>query len=379
MIDVIDLFNACLYIQDNLEADLSLLFFARTVGLSRFRFHRVFKAWRGETLHEFVTRMRMERAAFELSYPVPRSSKRSIKTIAFASGYKSLSSFSHAFSAYASLSPREFRNRALRARPAARRSDACVASLGRFSIAVRDEPAREIALFDPVTRAGDAMGPAGRAALREAAWGSGDFYGVELLPNLFVRSRCDRALSGRSTPMSCVGVHIDDWRQAAKDKRRGAPAYAPRTTIKIDGGRYAVLEGRGSIASIYRAWCRRFDDWLAITGECPRPGRVYMRFARPGDDGASKSDAAPDPQFEPHLEPHLEPRFKPRLKPQLTFALYIPLEEPIATARGRETARRKEKRDASELFAPNSSEPIGPATRPTSDIIANQPATPIRD
>ena len=38
MIDVIDLFNACLYIQDNLEADLSLLLLARFVGLSRFPF-----------------------------------------------------------------------------------------------------------------------------------------------------------------------------------------------------------------------------------------------------------------------------------------------------------------------------------------------------
>ncbi len=360
MIDVIDLFNACIYIQDNLDADLSLLFLARTVGLSRFRFHRVFKAWRGETLHEFVTRMRMERAAFELSYPVPRSSKRSIKTIAFASGYKSLSSFSHAFSAYASLSPREFRNRALRARPAARRIEAGVASLGRFSIAIREEPAHEIALFDPVTRAGDAMGPAGRAALRASTWGSSDFYGVELLPNLFVRSRCDRALAERSTPMSCVGVHIDDWRQAANDKRRGAPAYAPRTTIKLDAGRHAVLEGHGSIASIYRAWRRGFDHWLAITGECPRPGRVYMRFGRPDDDAASKPDATPGPQ----------------LKPQLTFALYIPLEEQPVAARGGKFARRKERHDASELFAPNSSEPISPGSRQTGDILTAQPAMP---
>ena len=64
MVDAVDLYNACLFIQDNLDADLSLMFLAQTVGLSRFRFHRVFKAWRGETLHDFVTRLRMERAAF---------------------------------------------------------------------------------------------------------------------------------------------------------------------------------------------------------------------------------------------------------------------------------------------------------------------------
>ncbi len=336
MIDVIDLFNACLYIQDNLDADLSLVFLARTVGLSRFRFHRVFKAWRGETLHEFVTRMRMERAAFELSYPVPRSSRRSIKTIAFASGYKSLSSFSHAFSSYTQLSPREFRNRALRARPSTPSIDASIVSLGRFPIAVRDEPAHEIAVFDPVTRAGDAMGPAGRAALRESAWGDGDVYGVELLPNLFVRSRCDRALSARSMPMSCVGREIDDWRKAAGDKTRsrasrgasrGVPTHAPRTTIKLDAGRYAVIEGQGSIASVYRAWRRGFDDWLALTGECPRPGRFYMRFRSPGQDDHAA-----------------------RLESSLDFTLYIPLEEPPVAVRG------KKRRAESELFALNSSD-----------------------
>lgn len=346
MIDVIDLFNACLYIQDHLDADLSLVFLARTVGLSRFRFHRIFKAWRGETLHDFVTRMRMERAAFELSYPVPRSSKRSIKTIAFASGYKSLSSFSHAFSAYANLSPREFRNRALRARPATPLTDASVDSLGRFSIAVREEPAHEIAVFDPVTRAGDAMGPAARAALRASGWSDSEFYGVELLPNLFVRSRYDRSPSGRSTPMSCVGVHIDDWRQGASNRKSGASAYAPRTTIMLDGGRYAVIEGQGSIASIYRAWRRGFDDWLAITGECPRPGRVYMRFGRRGE-GDSES----------------------RFEPRLDFALHIPLEEKPARL---ENARRRNKRPAArEFFATNSSEPIGARSRQTGDIPAH--------
>ena len=151
MIDAIDLFNICLFIQDNLDSDLSLLFLAQTAGLSRFRFHRVFKAWRGETLHEFVTRMRMERAAFELSYPLPRSNRRSIKAIAVASGYKRLSSFSHAFSSYARLSPRAYRNRALRGRGGdvfAQRGCDAARAFAPFAIGVRNEPARRIAVIE---------------------------------------------------------------------------------------------------------------------------------------------------------------------------------------------------------------------------------------
>ena len=220
----------------------------------------------------------MERAAFELSYPVPRSSQRSIKAIAFASGYKSLSSFSHAFSAYAQMSPREFRNRALRRKPRVDHNPGEVDRIGSYAIVVRDEPAREIAVFDPVTRAGPPLRGAGLRALDGQSGVAGDRYGVELLPNLFVRSRRVQGPAGKAAPLSCVGVEIADWRAASAQRSRVAQPQRPRTTIKLDAGRYAVIEAGDSIASLYRAWCRGFDSWLAATGECPRADRLYVRF-----------------------------------------------------------------------------------------------------
>ncbi len=316
MIDVIDLFNACVYIQDHLDADLSLLFLAQTVGLSRFRFHRVFKAWRGETLHEFVTRMRMERAAFELTYPVPRSSRRSIKAIAFASGYKSLSSFSHAFSSYAKLSPREYRNRALRARPALAPPGFDGLSLGAYAIRVSEEPAREVVVFDPVTRAGDDLAETARAALLAARPVEGDRYGVELLPNLFARARRPGGPE-RSTALSCVGVGLDDWKRSPLGRQRSGQAAPPRATLRLDAGRYAIVEGRGSLAGVYRAWRRHFDAWLALKGECPRPGRIYMRFTPPA---AERGDLLQD------------------------WALYLPLEAlPASRAQGTRQERASDR------------------------------------
>ena len=297
MIDIVDLFNACLYIQDHLEADLSLLFLAQTVGLSRFRFHRVFKAWRGETLHDFVTRMRMERAAFELRYPIPRSSRRSIKAIAFASGYKSLSSFSHAFSSYSQLSPREFRNRALRGKADAAGGLDMADPFGSFKVSIATLPERQIAILDPATVPRAGMNLASLARLSESVSVSGDRYGVELLPNLLARSRADGPVSTKVTRLGCVGVEIDDWLESARRARNGRSA--PRSSIRIAAGRYAVLEGTGSLASIYRAWRRGFDDWLAVTGECPKPERLFVRFPRTSDDGEAAQ----------------------------TIALYIPLED----------------------------------------------------
>jgi AraC-like DNA-binding protein len=337
MIDVIDLFNACLYIQDNLDADLSLLFLAQTVGLSRFRFHRVFKAWRGETLHDFVTRMRMQRAAFELAYPVPRSSRRSIKAIAFASGYKSLSSFSHAFSSYAQLSPREYRNRALRTRPMLRRDQVDTTMLGPFRISVSDEPARQIAIFDPVTRAGDALAPHARHIVADTVGTSGARYGVELLPNLFVRSRRERPTTSRVSATSCIGAEIDDWRRVAPRRGRdGDPV--PRSIITLDAGRYAVVRGEGSITRLYRAWLRHFDAWLAAGGECPRSARVYMRF----DPARANSET-------------------------FSFELFIPLESLPPSESRAPSRHRGLVRDRA-----NSGEPIGLGVRHTDDCPALQ-------
>lgn len=291
MIDFVDLFNACLYIQDNLEADLSLLFLAQTVGLSRFRFHRVFKAWRGETLHDFVTRMRMERAAFELRYPIPHSSRRSIKSIAFASGYKSLSSFSHAFSAYAQLSPREFRNRALRTRPPVVPAGEAGDAFAPFSIEVSEEPERRIAVLEAATVSPERRNVAGMSDSSGPLRIDGDRYGVELLPHLLARSRMQRHLPGKFRHLGSIGVELSDWEDAVE--RLPGDRRAPRSTIRLDAGRYAVISGSGSMSALYRAWRSGFDDWLAVTGECPKSGRLYARFAagRVGtkDDGSRLS------------------------------------------------------------------------------------------
>lgn len=282
MVDAVDLYNACLFIQDNLDRDLSLMFLAQTVGLSRFRFHRVFKAWRGETLHDFVTRLRMERAAFELSYPVPRSNRRSVKAIAFASGYKSLSSFSHAFSSYANVSPRQFRYRMLHDRAQGSRQQHLAALAGSrvaasspanpflpFTLSLRDEPDRPLVILDSAA-------PGYRRATLVAD-AETPLYGVESMAGLFARTQRRHGLTARSMPMAGLGIDAAAWerlvRSGAVDRRT-----ARRAALALKGGRYAVLEGVGSVAQLYRLWRRNFDAWLAASGECPRPDQAFIRF-----------------------------------------------------------------------------------------------------
>jgi AraC-like DNA-binding protein len=75
---------------------------AREACLSEYHFHRLFRASFGETPHEFLTRMRMDRAKQMLA------SERSVTEVCFEIGYESLGSFSSKFRARFGRSPVEF-------------------------------------------------------------------------------------------------------------------------------------------------------------------------------------------------------------------------------------------------------------------------------
>jgi AraC-like DNA-binding protein len=51
------------YTEKNIDKDLSLETLAGVANFSRFHFHRIFKAMMGETLNQFILRIRIERAA----------------------------------------------------------------------------------------------------------------------------------------------------------------------------------------------------------------------------------------------------------------------------------------------------------------------------
>ena len=75
---------------------------AREACLSEYHFHRLFRATFGETPHDFITRLRMDRARQMLA------SERSVTEVCFEIGYSSLGSFSSKFRAQFGRPPAEF-------------------------------------------------------------------------------------------------------------------------------------------------------------------------------------------------------------------------------------------------------------------------------
>ncbi|MFI4882954.1 MAG: helix-turn-helix domain-containing protein, partial [Phycisphaerales bacterium JB064] len=81
------------YVLSNLSEPLPLELVAGVAGFSPFHFHRVFKSMTGETLQQFVQRVRLERALTRMTH----SPDRPLIDIALECGFQSASDFSRVF------------------------------------------------------------------------------------------------------------------------------------------------------------------------------------------------------------------------------------------------------------------------------------------
>jgi AraC family transcriptional regulator len=166
------------HVVGHLGEPLRLADVAGAARLSPFHFHRVFQVLVGETLAEFVKRLRLERALVTMAH-APRSS---LTTIALQCGFSSSSDFSRCFKQRYGTAPSAFditgwreahasELRAMAPEPAARlhvgRLPAAHNPDG-FNVTIRDLPARTVAyirVLEPYR--GDAVA---KATQRLIAW-----------------------------------------------------------------------------------------------------------------------------------------------------------------------------------------------------------------
>ena len=93
-IDYVERVNRAIdHIVGNLAASLRLEDVSKAAGFSPFHFHRVFKGLVGETLNQFVKRLRLERALYMMSH----APNRSLTDVALDCGFSSSSDFSRSF------------------------------------------------------------------------------------------------------------------------------------------------------------------------------------------------------------------------------------------------------------------------------------------
>ncbi|NJM40472.1 MAG: helix-turn-helix domain-containing protein [Anaerolineae bacterium] len=96
------------YIQANLDGDLSLTALSRRAGLSPAYLHRIFKADIGETPKHYVERLRLERCAFRLLIH-----DANLLDVALDCGFRNHETFTRAFRRRFGMTPSAYRDRML--------------------------------------------------------------------------------------------------------------------------------------------------------------------------------------------------------------------------------------------------------------------------
>ncbi len=93
------------YIESNLEKPLTLAELAAVASFSKYHFSRIFQSMVGETVFQFILRLRLEKAASLLSI----NYNESISEIAFKCGFSDISIFSRNFKTHFKTSASQYR------------------------------------------------------------------------------------------------------------------------------------------------------------------------------------------------------------------------------------------------------------------------------
>ena len=246
------------YIYAHLDDDLSLETLAHVSGFSRYHWHRIYRAVRGETAAQTVRRLRLERAAAmltETSWPVER--------IAWKAGFTGTDVFSRAFLRSYRTTPSRFR---IGGRPAS--IDSLVTSCGSgLTSSVREAPGWMVRVE---ARFGY------RLAVSEHR---GSYMDIG---RAFSRVR-DRVGAGSLM----VAIYADDPDAVPVADLRSAAGTvvdpgteSPHDLVErmVPAGRYAIMRYIGPYSSMHAAYLWLYGQWLPSSGEEPRDHPIIEEY-----------------------------------------------------------------------------------------------------
>lgn len=254
------------YIREHRGATFQLEELARVAHFSRFHFHRIFAAYMGETVAEYVRRIRLEQAALELL-----GSPIAVADIALAAGYDTHAAFAKAFKKHFGVSPSAYREMGQEgAQPApTRQPDKPRRRRGSMQPDIRELPERTVHC---VTRKGIIDGTYDVAST-EAFGVLGKFI-------------CSNNLS--EVVGDCLGIIPDEPSLVSPEESRfqaGIIFKCPVVptgeveVVTLPAGRWAVFTHKGPYNTLPQSWSSAYRDWLPASGERLRdtaPYEVYL-------------------------------------------------------------------------------------------------------
>jgi len=272
-----------LHVDRHLDRPCRLAEMANVACYSPFHFSRAFEQAMGETPHQYVFRKRMERAGFLLCLE-----SRRVIDIALEVGYETPSAFSKAFSAFAGMSPRRFRDTTSRTwlvktnRPFHPAAGGQNRSMGNLSPRIKTLPTLTVVYRENRGIVNGSFLETGRAS----------FQRLTLL-----LAEHDLAASARAYVgiypyrfFSLVDGQAVSYTGAVIDSDRAGSENMP--TLKLPAGRYAIFTHHGPYEFLMQTWNLAYMGWLPCSGAMLRdapPFEVYAGDASSTDSPASRA------------------------------------------------------------------------------------------
>ena len=261
------------HIDAHLDEPLELATLAGIAHFSPFHFHRVFSAWLGETLGDYLRRRRLEIAAIRLA----SGSGEPVLAIALGVGFGSGEAFARAFKEHFGCTPSVWRAEAParhaaqleRWRQPQRKLDQQESKADQAATAPVSDDGTSVTQGSPMNVRLVTLPPARIAYLRQIGpYGPaiGRFWRETVLPG-----RQAHGLDRRA----CYGIGHDDPALTDPERCRydacievdeSFVAPPPAGIAQLPGGRYAVYDFRGQPAELGRAWTELLRDWLPASG-----------------------------------------------------------------------------------------------------------------
>ncbi|MCF6320735.1 MAG: AraC family transcriptional regulator [Rhizobiaceae bacterium] len=243
------------YIYANLDDDLDMVRLAEIACLSPYHWHRIYHAVYGETIAATVKRLRLHRAAGDLTH-----SQMPVLQIAKRAGYPNLQSFNHTFKGAYGIAPGRFRTNA-----------ALTADIGKVSDIHNDSFDISIENINQFTLVGfEHTGPymeIGKAFEKMFRHLYAAGHNIAEPVNVAIYHD-DPALTPQDQLTAYAGVIIDD----------NQPISETMTQYQLAGGEYAVLGVSGPYSNLGQYYEWFYNVWLKNSGREVRDAPGFDKY-----------------------------------------------------------------------------------------------------
>ncbi len=239
------------YIEKHLDSQLNIERLSKIACYSEFHFHRIFRAYVGESIYAFKKRLLLERAVKQL-----RFSKDSITEVAFNCGYDNQASFNKAFKKHYSVTPSQVRSKRVSIQLTINQPHTWQENSLPMTKRQKDSINPEIRLLKPI----NLIGARARGQYQQAAseaWGKimKFAYSNRLMKKevrLFGLSHDDPSVTEPEHIRydACLDLEVDIHDQPDLMKQ------------SISSGNYAVFLHKGSYEGLAELYAYAFNRWL---------------------------------------------------------------------------------------------------------------------